>query len=312
MDRRHFLKLGGYLSGAVLLGSTGISRSLAATRGKTLTIGNVGWNEDVALAYLSKVILENDLGYQKVTVAKRGVDDLFKGVANGTLDAFQDVWLPRTHRMYWDQYGDKVVRLNPWYEGTANLGLAVPDYVAAQSIADLPAYSKQFGGKIIGIEPGAGEMKIVENKVMPGYDLSGYKLIPSTTPKMLNALADAVRHEQPIVVTLYKPNWAFSVYRIRYLDDPKGLISGHNEHLYSIVRQGLKQDKPDAYAFLNAIRFTPDQLGQLELAINAANTPEQGVENWLNADSPFGGQNGINHQLVQPWIDAAKLAAQKA
>lgn len=314
VGRRDFLKWTGCASGAVLLGGTGIGRAFAAAGGKTLTIGNIGWDEDVALAYLSKVILESELGYQHVKIAKSSVDELFGGVADGTLDAFQDVWLPRTHRKYWEQYGDQLVRLDPWYQGGANLGLTVPDYVSAKSITDLPAYRNRFGGRIVGIEPGAGEMKIVKNKVIPGYDLSGYKLISSTTPKMLDELNEAVQHQKPIVVTLYKPHWAFSVYRLRYLKDPKGLISGHNEHLYSVVRRNLKRDKPDAYAFMNAIRFTPNELGQLELAINAANTPEDGVENWLNGNGAFqsGSRNSVNRQLVQPWIDAARRARQQA
>ncbi|HET7315193.1 glycine betaine ABC transporter substrate-binding protein [Salinisphaera sp.] len=314
IGRRDFLKWSGCLSGGVLLGSAGVGRALAAAKGKTLTIGNIGWDEDVALAYLTKVILENELGYQHVTVAKHAVGDLFKGVADGSLDAFQDVWLPRTHRAYWEQYGDKVAKLGPWYTGPANLGLTVPDYVPAKSIADLPAYKEQFGGRIVGIEPGAGEMKIVENKVVPGYHLDDYQLVSSTTPKMLAELDQAVRDQRPIVVTLYKPHWAFSVYRIRYLEDPKGLISGHNEHLYSIVRQNLKHDKPDAYAFLNAIRFTPSQLGQLELAINAARTPEDGVEDWLSGNGAFqsGSRNSVNRQLVRPWVEAAKRARRQA
>lgn len=310
MDRRDFLKWGGCVTGAALLSSVGIGRAAADT-GKTLTIGNIGWDEDVALAYLSKVLLESELGYQHVKVVKKKVGDLFKGVADGHLDVFQDVWLPRTHRSYWKKYGDKVVRLAPWYRGAATLGLTVPDYVTAQSIADLPAYSQQFGGKIVGIEPGAGEMKIVKNKVMPGYHLKdSYKLVASSTPHMLSELDQAIKHEKPIVVTLYKPHWAFTVYRIRYLNDPKGLISDFNDHLYSIVRRGLQKAKPDAYAFFNAISLTPNQLGQLELAINAAETPEDGVENWLNGNGPFqsGSQNSINRQLVAPWIDAAKRA----
>lgn len=314
MDRRDFLKLGGYVSGAALLTTTGMGRSFAATGGdRTLTIGNIGWDEDVALAYLSKVILEQELGYRQVRIEKRSVKALFQGVADGSLDTFQDVWLPRTHRSYWQRYGDKLVKLDSWYRGFATLGLTVPDYVEARSIADLPAYRGRFGGRIIGIEPGAGEMQIVRNKVIPGYGLGDYKLIASSTPHMLDELARALKHEKPIVVTLYKPHWAFSAYRIRYLEDPKGLISGHDERLYTVVRRGLKHDKPDAYAFLNAISLTPDELGQLELAINGAKSPEAGVENWLSGNSPFGGeQNSLNRQLVQPWIDAAKRARSQA
>lgn len=310
LRRRSFLSLtAGALAASALLDVSGCGKSTTgSTHKKTLTLGNIGWDENVALANLTKVVLEQDLGYEKVELKRLGVDALFKGVATGELDAFQDVWLPRTHRSYWEEYGDRLVRLDSWYQGTASLGLTVPDYVEAKSIADLAKYPNRFEGKIVGIEPGAGEMKIVRDKVIPGYGLDEFSLEASDTATMLDRLEAALRHKKPIVVTLWKPHWAFTVYRIRYLDDPKGLLGTGSEELYTVVRKGLEQDKPDAYAFLSAISLTPDQLGRLELAINLAKTPVEGVKTWLDANRPFGGQRGLNRDLVQPWIDAAKRA----
>jgi glycine betaine/proline transport system substrate-binding protein len=313
MGRRSFLWLAaGAVSVSAMTGMSGCGGPTGGSaRGKTLTLGNVGWDENVAVANLTKVVLEQDVGYAKVELRRLGVDALFKGVAEGELDAFQDVWLPRTHKSYWDEYGNRLVRLDSWYQGTASLGLTVPDYVEATTIADLAKYPNRFDGKIIGIEPGAGEMKIVRDQVIPGYGLDAFSLVASDTASMLDQLERALRHKKPIVVTLWKPHWAFTVYRIRYLEDPKRLLDTGNEQLYSVVRTGLKQDKPDAYAFLSAISLTPDQLGRLELAINLAKTPVDGVKTWLDANRPFGGQRGLNRDLVQPWIDAAK-AAQRA
>lgn len=308
LRRRDVLKL----AGCGLAAATAAGSGVAIGAGRTLTIGNIGWDEDVALAYLSKVLLERELGYRRVVIKKRGVEALFRGVASGELDTFQDVWLPDTHRQYWKQYGQHMERLDSWYLGTASLGLTVPDYVSARSIDDLNKYPDRFRRRIVGIEPGAGEMHIVRNRVMPGYQLNAYRLVASSTPHMLSELESALHHKAPIVVTLYKPHWAFTVYRIRYLDDPKGLISRSKEQLYTVVRRGLQQDRPDAYAFLNAMRLSPDQLGRLELAINLAGDPEEGVKNWLNADHPFGARRGLNRDAVQPWIDAALRARASA
>lgn len=308
LGRRHFLRLTAASVAAPALVGLGGCSNTATTSDKTLTLGNIGWDENVALANLTKVVLEQDLGYAKVELKRLGVDDIFKGVANGNLDAFQDVWLPHTHKSYWEQYGDQMKRLDSWYQGTASLGLTVPDYVRAQSIPDLKKYSNRFDNKIIGIEPGAGEMQLVKNKVLPGYDLQDFQLVSSDTASMLKQLEAALRHEKPIVVTLWRPHWAFTVYRIRYLKDPQNLLGTGGEQLYSVVRTNLERDKPDAYAFLNAISLTPDQLGRLELAINLAKTPVDGVKTWLDADRPFGGRRGLNRDAVQPWIDAAKKA----
>jgi len=313
IGRRDFLRLSGAaLAASAALSVAGCGRSAEAPgNGKTLTLGTIGWDENVALANLTKVVLEDELGYQQVELKQLGVRDLFKGVADGDLDAFQDVWLPRTHKSYWDEFGDRLVRLDSWYQGSASLGLTVPDYVEAKSIEDLNRYPTRFGGEIVGIEPGAGEMKLVREKVIPGYGLEDFKLVASDTDHMLSRLEDAMNRKAPIVVTLWKPHWAFTVYRVRYLEDPKHLLDNGGEQLYSIVRRGLEQDKPDAFAFLKAISLTPDQVGRLELAINLAKTPVEGVRNWLDANRPFGGRPGLNREIVQPWIRAAK-AAQRA
>src|ERR671927_719853 len=137
---------------------------------KSLTIGYIDWDEDVAVSNLAKILLEDDLGYD-VQLQLVDVGPLFNGVADGDIDTFLDVWLPKTHQTYWDQYKDQVVDLGQWYEGTASLGLGVPDYVDAQSIEDLNKDSDEFGGQIIGIEPGAGIMRIVEDDAIPGYGL---------------------------------------------------------------------------------------------------------------------------------------------
>lgn len=308
LTRRDLLRWGATAGGIALAGS-GIGQALAADGKKTLTIGNIGWSEDVALAHLTRFVLERELGYSDIKIVKRGAGELFKGVADGSIDTFQDVWLPHTHKKYWQKYGDKVKRLPPWYEGMATLGLTVPDYVEAQSITDLPAYRSEFGGKIIGIEPSAGEMRIVKNKVIPGYNLSGYTLVPGTTPKMLDQLGQAIQQTQPIVVTLYKPNWAFTVYNLRYLKDPKGLISGLRDRIYTIVGQNLSQKDPVAYAFLKAIRLSPHQLGNLELKIQAADSPEEGVEDWLSGGKAgFGARTTQVQRLVQSWVEAAMQA----
>jgi len=313
LRRRDFLRLSGAaLTTSAVLGTAVSSPSArAASSGKTLKLGSIGWDENVALANLTKVVLEQDLGYENVELRQLGVDDIFSGVASGDLDAFQDVWLPSTHKAYWDKYGDRLVRLDSWYTGTASLGLTVPDYVRAESIPDLKRDANRYGDRIVGIESGAGEMQLVRDKVIPAYGLDDFKLEATDTPTMLNRLEAALHRKEPIVVTLWKPHWAFTVYRVRYLEDPQRVLDNGGEGIYSVVRKGLQQDKPDAYAFLRSISLTPDQLGRLELAINLAKTPVDGVNEWLAANRPFGGRKGLNREVVQPWIDAAK-AAQRA
>ena len=261
----------------------------ALAAGKTLNLGDIGWDEDVAVNNVVQVLLQDKYGYTvNQKLADAGI--LYQGVASGSLDAFLDTWLPKTHATYWARYHNMVVKLHPWYKGAANLGLAVPDYVKAQSIADLNKYRKEFGGTITGIEPGAGEMRIVETKVVPGYGLH-YTVLASSTAAMLAALRAAIQRKRPIVVTLWKPHWAFTAYPVRYLKDPKGLMAG-TEQLAGIVRKGLQKDEPQAYDLLSHLTLNEEQLGTLELAIKGAKDPLTGARAWVQK----------NPGLVNQWL----------
>ena len=297
ISRQDFLKLSGAgLAGTALLGVAGCAGSSGSKELKLAFAS--GWLESVAVSALTKVLLERDLGYEAVTMESLELGLLFQSVADGELDAFQDLWMPTTHKSYWEKVKDDVVRLDPWYKGEVNLGLAVPNYAEAQSIPDLERYRSEFGGRIVGIEPGAGEMSLVENEVIPGYNLN-YDLVPSSTPAMLAELQRAINDKESIVVTAWKPHPMFIDYPIRYLEDPKGLMGGE-ETISTITHEGLEEDLPDAFALLDAVTLNEEQLLTLEIAIREGgeDTPEKGVKAWLKN----------NRSVVQPWIDAAKEA----
>lgn len=256
---------------------------------ESLTIGYIEWDEDVAVSNLAKVLLEDELGYE-VQLTLLDVGPIFTGVANGDLDAFLDVWLPTTHQTYWDTYKDQVIDLGQWYEGEASLGLGVPNYVEAQSIEDLNDYRDEFSGEIIGIEPGAGIMRVVEEDAIPGYGLD-YELVASSTPAMLAQLERALGAEEPIVFTAWKPHWMFITYDIRYLEDTRGEMGGP-EQLSAIAREGLDEDAPEAFELLDNINLSVEQLAELELEIENAEDPEEGVRAWLE----------VNRDVVEGWL----------
>src|SRR5215210_4127031 len=257
--------------------------------GNTITIGYIDWDEDVAVTNLAAILLEEELGYEVETTLSE-VGPLYSGVATGDIDAFLDVWLPNTHASYWEQYQDEVVDLGRWYEGTATLGIGVPDYAEAQSIEDLNQYRDEFGGEIIGIEPGAGIMRIVEENAIPGYGLD-YELVESSTPAMISQLEQALGAGEPIAFTAWKPHWMFTAFDIRYLEDPEGEMGGPEE-LSAITREGLEEDAPEAFQFLDNLNLTEQQLGELELAIQEAGDPEAGARNWLEE----------NREVAESWL----------
>src|SRR5690606_35363754 len=153
--------------------------------GGDLTIGYIAWDENIALANLFKAELDQR-GFN-VELRQLDVAPTWQAVAQGEIDLFQDAWLPTTHSDYWEQYRSQVEDLGVWYD-QATLNIAVPSYVRdVNSIADLKQHADQFGGTITGIEPGAGETRLVETQMMPDYGLEGsMTLQKSSTTAMLS------------------------------------------------------------------------------------------------------------------------------
>ncbi|NKQ52735.1 glycine betaine ABC transporter substrate-binding protein [Amycolatopsis sp. K13G38] len=235
---------------------------------KTLKIGYIAWDEDIALSNLVKGVLE-DKGY-KVELQQLDAAPLYAGLAKGDIDLFLDSWLPSTHEDYWNQYKNKLEDLGVWYNN-ATLNLAVPNSVSqVNSIEDLKTNASLFGGKITGIDPGAGETRIIQNNVMPQYDLAGsMQLQNSSSTAMLAALDSAIKGNQPIVVALWHPHWAYSRYPLKDLADPKGAM-GKGEQLHSLGRQNFAKDFPNLANSLKNLKLTDEQLGSLEDAVQKA------------------------------------------
>ncbi|MFC0865936.1 glycine betaine ABC transporter substrate-binding protein [Sphaerimonospora cavernae] len=272
---------------------TGDESATTATAGadtpkKAVTIGWIPWDEDIVVTHLWKKILETK-GYE-VKLLNPDVAPLYAGLAKGDIDLFFDSWQPITHADYWKQYGDKLEDLQVWYDN-AKLTLAVPDYMTdVKTVEDLKAKAGDLGGKIVGIEPGAGLTRVTEQEVMPGYGLDGdYKLLKSSTAAMLAELKKAVEAEKPIAVTLWRPHWAYAKFPVRDLEDPKGLL-GAAEEIHAIGRKGFAADLPEVAGWLKKFTMTDEQLGSLEdLVLNThkEGEEEKAVDEWLSANPDF-------------------------
>ncbi|MBV9280663.1 MAG: glycine betaine ABC transporter substrate-binding protein [Chloroflexi bacterium] len=279
-------------------GSSHAATHLAAS--KHLTIGNIGWDEDVAVSNLTKLILEKDFGYT-VNLPLADVGVLFTGVAKGNLDAFQDVWTP-IHNTYLSKLRGQIVHLPSWYIGKTALGLAAPTYMRTNSgkpVTSIDQLNDTNVQDIIGIEPGAVVTQTINSKVIPAYHLK-QRQIASSTAAMLAEVARRYKAKQSVVWLAWSPHWMNQKYKFNYLKDPKNAFgdAAAPAQLSTIVRKGLAKDDPVAYAFLKAIRLTDKQVNQMELFINKAGDPATGVANWLAG----------NGNVVQPWIRAAKQA----
>jgi len=265
----------------------GMTTAMAADK-PTLTIGFVnGWDDSVAATHVASEILKSNLGY-KVELKAVEPAIMWQGVARGDLDITLSAWLPATHGEYYEKMKDKVVILGTNY-ADAKIGLVVPDYVEAKSIEDLNKYTTEFGGKITGIDAGAGVMRRTEEAIEK-YKLD-YKLMPSSGPAMAIALGRAEKKQEAIVVPGWIPHWMFAKWKLRFLEDPQNVF-GEAEHIDTVVSMGMEAKAPEAAAFLKKFSWGPEHVGAVMLAVSEGAKPEQAAKDWVAA----------NPELVAGWL----------
>lgn len=253
----------------------------------TITLGFIpSWTDGLSTAYLLEDQLEK-LGY---TVEMEELTDagvLYTGLSNGDIDIYPSAWPEVTHASYMERFGDQIEDLGAYYDN-AKLTWAVPEYSEITSIAELSDYADVLGGRIIGIEPGAGLTEASLNQVMPTYGLeSQFELVTSSTAAMLVELKTAVDAGDEIVVTLWRPFWANSELEMRDLEDPEGAL-GASEALHFLGRTGFAEDFPEAAEWIGSIKLDDEQYGSLEdTVVNqfGEGREAEAIDSWLE-DNP--------------------------
>nr|WP_203645854.1 ABC transporter permease/substrate binding protein [Streptomyces sp. SID14478] len=239
------------------------------------------WDEDVAVTYLWKNVLEKR-GY-KLNLKQMDVGPVYTGLGSGDLDVNFDAWLPYAQSNYWNANKANLKDLGSWYSPTS-LEIAVPSYVkGVKSLADLKGKGKTFDGKIIGIEPGTGEMNLLKKEVLPGYGLDKeYKVVDGSTPAMLAELKRAYAKKEPVAVVLWSPHWAYSQYKLTKLADPKKTF-GEGNTIRTISNKEFPSKYPQLTKWFKDFKMSEDELGTLEAEIKKGGQghEEDAVASWL-------------------------------
>jgi glycine betaine/proline transport system substrate-binding protein len=245
---------------------------------KEVTIGYVdGWSDSVATTNVAAEVIKQKLGYDvKLQAVATGI--MWQGVATGKLDAMLSAWLPVTHGDYWAKNKDKVVDYGPNFKD-AKIGLIVPEYVKAKTIDDLKT-DTSFSNRIVGIDAGSGVM-LKTDQAIKDYGLSSYKLQASSGAGMIAELTRAEKDKKSIAVTGWVPHWMFAKWKLRFLEDPKG-VYGAAETVNSIGSKELDKKAPEVAAFLKKFQWSSkDEIGEVMLAIQDGAKPEAAAKDWV-------------------------------
>ena len=292
--------------GLFVLALSWLLHSEALAQNDTVRLAYVEWSSEIASSNLVKAVIEEELGYSCQLVAMTA-SEMWEAVSTGDVDAMVSAWLPETHGFYYDMVEDRVVNLGPNLEGTKT-GLVIPNissgrlttgtgirnrpYMDIDSITELPAFAGKLDRNIIGIDPEAGIMRQTRS-ALDEYALESFRLIEGNESDMIDALSYAIRHQEWIVVTGWKPHWMFARWDLKFLEDPKN-VYGSGGDIHTIVRKGLEQDMPKIYQFLDNFHWTAEEMGQLmlwiqerdgrypyESALRWIRTHPERVENWI-------------------------------
>jgi len=257
---------------------------------KTVNIVYVDWESETASAHVVKAVIEEKLGYQCELLEVSAIA-MWESIAASEQDGMVAAWLPYLHQDYYKEHQDQIIDLGPNLEG-AETGLVVPDYVPIDSIEELNEYANDFDHKIIGIDPEAGIMSATET-VLEEYDLEDFELVTGSDYTMTTTLEGAIEEGRWIVVTGWTPHWKFAQWDLKYLEDPRGVF-GEEEYISTMVRKGLKEDMPDVYSFLDNFNWTSEDMGEVMLWFQEADTsPEEAANRWIEK----------NKETVSGWIN---------
>ena len=250
-----------------------------------IKIGWTAWADAEFVTKLTKKLIETNLD-RKVELVQTDIAPQYQGVAKGDIDLMMMAWLPETHKDYWARVGNKAVQLGVIYTD-AKLGWVVPSYVPedqVSSIADLAKedVQKKLGGKVQGIDPGAGLTRL-SKEALKTYELDDYNLTTASDAAMVAALDRAIRKKEWIVATGWSPHWMFGKYELRYLEDPKNALGGI-ERVYVVSRQDFQNDYPQVAQFLMRMHLPIDEL---QSAMSAANetSVDEAVEKYITEHS---------------------------
>lgn len=265
------------------------STSIEGVDGETVRLGYVQWASAEASTHIVEEILTR-MGYDvETSVLQTGA--MWQGTAEGELDAFVSAWLPDTDSNYWDEFGDKLVDLNDNFD-EAQIGIVVPEYVEADSLDELDEYADEFDEEIVGIDPGAAQMIVIDEETIPNYGLEDWDLIESSGPAMTAELARAIDNEEWVAVTGWMPHWKWAEWDLKFLDDPD-LTMGDGEYIKNMGRPGIKDDLEPLADFLSNYQLTTEQLNSAMLEIEEEDRDPTDVAIDFIEDNP---------ELVNEWV----------
>lgn len=272
------------------LAATALAATLsvpALAEDNTITIGTMSWEDLTPITGITKSVLEQQ-GYtvELEEFSEWGI--AFAALTKGDVDIMASQTDYVAHD-YWLKNMKKLEKISPVSHGLYQ-AIAVPSYVTINSMDELAGVKDQFGGKIIGIEPGSGLMRDAASAVDAyGFDM---ELVEGSTAAMTAALDSAMTRNEWIAVTVWEPSWMMQKYDVKFLTDPKGVFPTAQSY-YFIGTAGFSAENPHTRELLASIYVPLADITAINGAMNDGKSLDEAVSNWVVA----------HEDLVTRWTD---------
>jgi glycine betaine/proline transport system substrate-binding protein len=257
----------------------------------------VGWDDNVAISSLTKVLLEERMNYREVELRDVEPEAAFQGVADGQLDALLAVRLPDQTAAL-EEVADDVATMNSWLVGTTRSSLAAPAYMDARTLEEARAAG---ASRALVIRPGGAPIGALSEDAVPADTLRDYGLEEDSGYPDASAMLEEVdrlyEEREPFLFVAWTPHWMNERYEFNYIEDHEvldDLTRPARPHM--IARKDLIETDPLAHALIDAIVMTEYQATSLQLAIQDADDPEEGARAWARD----------NKKLTNGWIENAR------
>lgn len=268
------------LAGALALGLA----SPVLAQDKVIKMGTMSWEDLTPITGITKKVLE-DKGYTVEVTQFSEWGIAFAALAKGDVQimASQTDYIAQD---YWSRNKNRLEKMSPASHGLFD-GIAVPSYVDIDSLDQLNDQADQFGGRIVGIEPGAGLMRETGDAI-DAYGLK-LQLVEGSTAAMTAALKAAVERKEPIAVTLWEPSWMVQKFDVKFLKDPKNAFPPPQSY-YWIGQKGFSEANPEAREAIASVFVPKEDITAINAEVNDGKTMDQAIADWIAAHADLIGR----------------------
>ncbi|HYE81704.1 MAG TPA: glycine betaine ABC transporter substrate-binding protein [Clostridia bacterium] len=225
---------------------------------KYLKIAHTEYDFAVLQMEIVKEVIRRELG-----LAAEGIQltsrEIWRSIAEGKVDVTLAPWMPHSWAAIYEKNKSNLEMLGGNLNG-CKYGMVVPDYVDVNNICDLKDCAEKFRNSIYSSQRRTRVGELTAEAVQK-YELFDYKIDFGDEGSIQNALHEKTKNKEPVLITGYQPHKMFSTYKLKFLQDPKGIF-GKEEYCATIVRKGLQSDCPELYKILKDLRLDMNSVNE--------------------------------------------------